>query len=327
MIELAPMSSALVNDAAELLSATWQEPHSTGCLAAVRDVAVAEQRIGESLANPSVAAVHEGQLVGFLAAPPPRPPGQGVGIKAAMHATAPENRREIYRRLYAHLAADLTKIGGFTHTIAVNCADRQTVNTWFELGFGMDQVRGVQSLPRSGEAPNGSSDIHVREARAGDLDEMVELAREVTRFHAESPMLRPALSDHDFVREGLIKGMTFARSLVVVADLGQTLGGFFQVNPDSHFVDTATIGIAGVAPGERHQGVGTAIVNFAMDWACSSGFRFCAVEWTSPNLTSDRFWRNRGFQPLQYKLTRRIDPSIAWAHSGISYDHIRPLDL
>jgi len=327
VIELVAMSSALVNDAAKLLSATWHEPHSTGCLAAVSDVAVAEQRIEASLGNPSVAAVHEGQLIGYLAAPPPRPPGQGVGIKAAMHATAPENRRDIYRRLYAHLAGELTKIGGFTHTIAVNCADRATVDSWFELGFGMDQVRGVQSLARSAVATTGSTDIHVREARADDLDDMVELAREVTRFHAESPMLRPALSDHVFVRDELIKAMASARSLVVVADLGQRLGGFFQVNPDSHFVDTATIGIAGVAPGKRHQGVGTAIVNFALDWASSSGYRFCAVEWTSPNLTSDRFWRGRGFQPLQYKLTRRIDPRIAWAHSGISYDHIRPLDL
>ena len=94
------------------------------------------------------------------------------------------------------------------------------------------------------------------------------------------------------------------------------------MNPDGHFVDTATIGIAGVAPGERHHGVGTAIVKFAMEWASSSGYLFCAVEWTSPNLTSDRFWRSRGFQPLQYKLTRRIDPRIAWRCNGLlNVDH------
>lgn len=327
MIELVPLSSAMVNDAAKLLSATWQEPHPTGCVAEVGDIAVAEQRIIASLANPSVAAVQDGQLVGYLAAPPPRPPGQGVGIKTAMHATAVKNRRDIYRHLYAHLAGELIKIGAFTHTIAVNCADRATVDTWFELGFGLDQVRGVQSLRRSALATNGATDLQVRAARVDDLDQLVGLAREVTRFHAESPMLRPALSDHDFVREELIKGIEAADSLVVVADLGQRLAGFFQLNPDNHFVDTARIGIAGVGPSERHQGVGTAILDFAMDWASRVGFRFCAVEWTSPNLTSDRFWRSRGFQPLQYKLTRRIDPRIAWAHSGISYDHIRPLDI
>ncbi len=327
MIELVPMSSALVNDAAKLLSATWQEPHPTGCRAVVSDVAVAEQRVEAALANPSVAAVHNGRLIGYLAAPPPRPPGQAVAIKAAMHATEPRQRRDIYRRLYAQLAGDLTKIGGFTHTIAVNSSDRTTVDTWFELGFGIDQVRGVQPLRRSEGATKGSTGIHVREARADDLDEMTDLAIEVTRFHAESPMLRPALSDHGFTRGQFVTAMESVWSLVVVADLGYRLGGFFQVNPDSHFVDTATIGIAGVASGDRHQGVGTAIVDFALDWASTSGYRFCAVEWTSPNLTSDRFWRGRGFEPLQYKLTRRIDPRVAWAHSGISYDHIRPLDL
>ena len=327
MIELVPMSSVLIRDSAELLSAAWAEPHATGCRAAVSDVAVAEQRIEASLANPSVAAMHQGRLIGYLTARPPRPPGDGVGIKAAMHATTRGNRREIYRRMYGHLAADLTKMGGFTHTIAVRSADGPTVESWFELGFGMDQVRGVQSLPRSAVATNGSSVVKVRHARPGDLDDLIELAIEVTRFHAESPMLRPALSDHDFVGAELIKGMQSSRSAVVVADLGHALGGFLQINPDSHFIDTATIGIAGVAASTRHRGVGTAIVNFAMDWAGSSGYRFCAVEWTSPNLTSDYFWRGMGFDPLQYKLTRRIDPRIAWAHSGISYEHIRPVDL
>lgn len=69
------------------------------------------------------------------------------------------------------------------------------------------------------------------------------------------------------------------------------------------------------------------MINYALDWAYQTCYRFCAVGWASPNLTSDRFWRGRGSQPLQYKLTRRIDPRIAWAHPGISYDHLRPLDL
>jgi len=321
------MSSALVNDAARLLSSTWRDPHPTGCRAAISDPAVAEQRIDADLGNPSIAAMHDGQLVGYLAAPPPRPPGDGVGIKAAMHATMPEQRRNIYRRLYGQLAGELTKIGGFTHTIAMNYSDQTTVDTWFELGFGIDQIRGVQSLQPPTEPSPASSDIHVREAIAEDLDELTNLAIEVTRFHAQSPMLRPALSDHGFTRGNFVKAMESPQSLLVVAELGHRLGGFFEVNADGHFLDTATIGIAGVAPGERHQGVGTAIVNFTLDWASRAGYRYCAVEWTSPNLTSDRFWRSRGFEPLQYKLTRRIDPRIAWANPGLSYDHIRPLDL
>lgn len=321
------MSSALVNDAAKLLCATWQEPHPTGCRAAVSDVTVAAQRIDAFLANPSVAAMRDGKLVGYLAATAPRPPGEAVSIKATMHATAPDQRRDIYRSLYSHLAGELTKIGGFTHTVAVNYADRITVDTWFELGFGIDQIKGTQPLSPAAEATIGSPNVHVREAVPQDLDEMTGLAIEVTRFHAQSPMLRPALSDHSFVRSNFVKAMESPRSLLVVADLGDKLGGLFQVNPDSQFLDTATIGIAGVAPGERHQGVGTAILEFALNWASRSGYRHCAVEWTSPNLTSDRFWRSRGFQPMQYKLTRRIDPRVAWAHPDMSYDHIRPLDL
>jgi GNAT superfamily N-acetyltransferase len=327
VIELVPLSSGLVSDAAKLLSGTWQEPHPTGCRAAISDVTTAEQRIEASLTYPSVAALQDGHLLGYLTARTPRPPGEAVGIKAEMHATAPERRRDIYRRLYAQLADDLTKIGGFTHTIAVNQSDRTTVDCWFELGFGIDQVKGVQALDGSDDGTSRSPDIHVREARASDLDEMTEQAIEVTRFHANSPNFRPALSDHEFIRSNFSKAMDTDRSLVAVAARGNRLSGFVQVNPDHHFVDTATIGIAGVAPVDRHRGVGTATVNFALAWARNRGHHFCAVEWSSANLTSDRFWRSRAFQPLQYKLTRRIDPRIAWAHSGISYDHIRPIDL
>lgn len=71
MIELVPMSSVLIKDAAELLSAAWVEPHATGCCAAV---AIAEQRIEAFQGKPSVAALQEGRLVCYLTAQPPRLP-------------------------------------------------------------------------------------------------------------------------------------------------------------------------------------------------------------------------------------------------------------
>jgi GNAT superfamily N-acetyltransferase len=215
----------------------------------------------------------------------------------------------------------------FTHTIAINSCDHTAMETWFELGFGVDQVKGVQALPaRASDAARSTASL-VREAQIGDLEALVERAREITRFHAESPMFRPALSDHEFVRDELTRAMASDHHKVVVAEADDGITGFLQVNPDPRFADTATIGIAGVARSDRHRGVGTAIVNYTLGWAGRSGFRFCAVEWTSSNLTSDRFWRNRGFQPLQYKLTRRIDPRIAWADSEISYEYIRPVEL
>lgn len=323
MIDLVPLTAGLLEPAAELLSQVRSTPHATGCVAALGDLEVARQRIEPVLAMPTVAALSDGRLVGYLAALPPRPPGQTARIKPPFHATRPEQGRELYRRLYTRLAGELIRIGGFSHTIAVGVADREAVTSWFELGFGIDQVKGVQRI-RPIEAPAGP---YVRKAEPSDLDAMVDLAIDLTRFHAESPMLRPALSDHDHVRSGFLDGIADDRSLVAVVDLGDSLGGFLQLHSDAHYLDTVTIGIASVARQVRRRGHGRAMLGYAMDWAARLGYRYCTVEWTSSNPTSDPFWRGRGFHPIQYKLTRRIDERVAWADADLRYDHLRPLDL
>ncbi len=236
------MTPDLLDPASDLLSAAHRNPHASGCAAALSDLTVARQRLEPVLTMPAVAALSQGRLIGYLAAQPPRPPGQSSRIKPAFHATRPDRRREIYRQLYTGLAGQLTRIGGFSHTITVGADDSDAVATWFELGFGADQVKGVQRV-RPIETTNGPP---VREAGVTDLDAMIELAIELTRFHAESPMLRPALSDHDQIRAGFVHGIADERSLVAVVDLGDSLGGFLQVHADSHYLDTATIGIAGV---------------------------------------------------------------------------------
>lgn len=161
VIDLIPMTEPLLDQAATLLADAWSERHETGCRSVLGHVTTARHRVEGTLSIPAVAAVRDGNLVGFLGARPPRPPSQSVAMKAAMHATTRENRREIYRALYGQLAGELTAIGGFAHTVAVNAKDLETVSAWFELGFGLDQVRGVQAVPQvpSNRAPQ---DVHVR---------------------------------------------------------------------------------------------------------------------------------------------------------------------
>lgn len=216
-----------------------------------------------------------------------------------------------------------SRIGGFTHTIAVSADDLEAVTAWFELGFGVDQVKGIQPV-HAIKAPAGAQ---VREAGLADVDALVDLAIDLTRFHAESPMLRPALSDHDFVRKGFIDGIEDDGSVVVVAEADGALGGFLQLNSDAHYLRATTIGIASAAPRQRHRGHGTAMLACAMDWPARLGYEYCAVEWTSSNPTSDPFWRSHGFQPIQYRPTRRLDPRIAPADASLSHNYLCPLDI
>jgi GNAT superfamily N-acetyltransferase len=107
---------------------------------------------------------------------------------------------------------------------------------------------------------------------------------------------------------------------LVAQERGRVIG-MMQAGPDRRYRDTATIGLAGVLPAARSRGVGRALLSGVVEWAQARGFRACAVEWSSPNLISDRFWRRHGFDPVHYQLTRRIDPRVAWANPHFDYQY------
>ncbi len=272
----------------------------------------------------SVAAVRDGDLVGFLAATPPATLGQPLAkVRLAQHCATPEDRRDIYRSLYGALAGQLVAVGAFEHMITVSTAHADILQHFFELGFGVDQIRGRRPLTRLTNVPQG---VTVRPARFDDIGQLTELAGEVTLFHAEPPMLRPAFGDFASIRDGYLSALEDDRQLLLVAEHDDRRIGLMHVGPDSRYRNTATIGLAGVTPSARLRGVGSALLADVVDWAAHRCYEACGVEWTSANPISDRFWRRHGFNPVHCKLVRRIDPQVAWANPQLSYEHFMPKD-
>jgi len=74
----------------------------------------------------------------------------------------------------------------------------------------------------------------------------------------------------------------------------------------------------------RLAGVGTTILTHAFRWAAEAGYEHCTVGWASANLMSSRFWPSRGFEPMFYRLERRIDHNIGWANEHLDVDDLRP---
>jgi GNAT superfamily N-acetyltransferase len=304
-----------VQPAAELLAAQYPASVEFSDLVTARRLVDSWHRAG-----PSVAAVRDSELVGFLAAALPKTPGDPLAkIRPEQHCATPADRREIYRGLYGALSGQLVAVGAFEHMITVVTEHPDVVQDFFELGFGIDQIKGRRAPTRLSAAPEG-----VRAARLDDIAELVERAAEVTLFHAEPPMLRPALGDLAGIRRSYRAALDSDRELLLVAEHDGQPAGLMQVGPDPRYRNTATIGLAGVAPSARSRGVGAALLTGVLNWVAERGFAACAVEWTSPNPVSDRFWRGHGFEPVHYKLTRRIDPRIAWADATLSYEHFTP---
>lgn len=299
-----------VRPAAALLAARYAgETHGPD----LRDAEVARRVVRAwQGSGPALAAVRDGELVGFLAATLPAPPGNPVArVRLAQHAATD---RDTYRRLYAALAGRLIAAGRFEHGVVVP-AD-ETVGHLVELGFGIDQVKGMRPVgaPEAAGRPAGGT---IRPAYPGDTGALLRLVLELQRFHAGSPMLRPALIDLDAIRADLDAARTDDDQVVLVAERDGEPVGMIQAGRDSRYRTAATIGIAVVTASARSGGLGRALVSGVRRWAAGRGFRRYGAGWTSANLVSDAFWRGRGFVPVAYTLTRLVDQRVAWADADL----------
>ena len=72
--------------------------------------------------------------------------------------------------------------------------------------------------------------------------------------------------------------------------------------------------VAGTRVEARGRGIGTLLTKVGLAQARAAGYRFCETDWRSTNLLASRFWPRRGFRPAAYRLVRRVDERIAWAH-------------
>lgn len=318
-IDVVPFHPRFTAEAATLLAATHQPGDDPTVDISDPDTARAhvEAMIG---VGPGVAAFRAGELAGFMTAAVPNTPGvdSQARIRMQHHAAAADHRRSIYRTLYRELSDQLAGIGCFEHAIAMAASHRDVFDCFVELGFGIDQIKGLRpSAPP--QRPAGK--IDVRRAEPGDLGQLLDLVLDLQRFHSEAPMLRPAFIDLRAIRDDLLSAMADERRLVVVTVETGTITGAMVADPDTRFTDAATIGIAVVRSTARAGGIGTALLSGVLEWAAARGYSACGAEWTSANLVSDAFWRGRGFAPARLTLARRIDPRVAWANTALDYRH------
>lgn len=323
-VEVVPFVDGFVDRAADLLAAVHAPSAGEGASAVdLADPGVTRELLGGwRPVGPAVAALRGGELAGFMAATVAKVPGSPLGrVRMQHHAAAPDGRRAIYRHLYQALSRDLAAIGCFEHAVVVCAGHRDVLACLVELGFGIDQIKGFRPLTppagRLGEVRR--REVRLRLACPEDVAELLRLVVELQWFHAEAPMLRPALTDLCAIKDDLDAAIAAERRLVLVAEVRGRLTGVMVADPDSRRPGAVSIGIAVVSASSRAEGVGTALLSGVVEWAGTHGFSACGAEWSSANLVSDAFWRGHGFAPARCTLTRRVDSRVAWADSQVSY--------
>ena len=275
-----------------------------------------------------VVAVAEGEVVGFAVMAPflAQPmhmtaaffPPRTTQIGYPNHAAKAGMEHEVYREMYAVLAAEFVERGFFDHNVYIAPRDHAVEEAFVSLGFG----RTLTAAMRGVDPVEGATKADLHQAGAEDESVVFALNEELMLHHSRAPIFWPLLrepeeSSHQFTRELLANPK--ANAHWVAYDNSKPLGmntfmGPVWVSPMLTPEKTIYLYQGIVSEQARRGGVGKAILAQGIDWAREQGYQHVALHFASPNVSGARFWQSQGFVPIEHRMSRHIDERIAWAH-------------
>lgn len=333
-IEIRTFAPEHIDDAALLLAERHRNDRRATAALPVEfeDRQAARAQIEGALARPGtdgVVAIQGGRIAGYLLGalvlPPPDAYWAGiltprsVEVPFAGYAATGDEPDEVYRAMYAELAAGWVSSGGFAHFIEVHAADGFTLDAWSSLGFGHYLTLAARGTEPVSDTGPGNGSLQIRQIGADDIDTLMKLSAGLWRHHAQSPMFVPLLPEailllRDYQID-LLKNTANAAWVAFEGDRPVAMQTFHdQTHAPMARLDHGIYLFEGYSePDVRGSGAGTTLLRRSMDWARSAGYRSCTLHYFSANISGSRFWRRSGFRPLTHRLVRRIDERIAWA--------------
>lgn len=275
-------------------------------------------RLQELIAqSPGVAALRCGQLVGYLIGfPLPKFRGRrAVYSPEWANGAQEDSSREIYAQMYSHLSAQWTADGSLAHLVGMLAHDREGIEGWHWLGFGLaaaDAVRGLD--PVQGRR----AEVQVRRAGSREIEQVMSLTDALERHLEAAPTFLASVERED--RVSLEEWLADSANALWLAYDGLEVQGLMRLGPASHdacdiIVDEGTSSITGAFTRDcaRQRGIGAALLNRCLEWARSEGYVRCAVDFEPMNVLGARFWTSH-FDPVCFALARRLDERITLAH-------------
>lgn len=245
-----------------------------------------------------------------------------IWVAYAGAAIAEGESAELYRDMYAAAAAEWVKRGAFRHYALVPAGDAQAMDGWLRLGFGYEQVHGVQTIPAVLEPVQLPEGVEIRLAREEDEAAIRKAAVYIMEHQALEPVWGVAYPEERSRFEDGYAGLIGdeAGYLWVAVQDGELLGfqAFFPAEAaESDMMMPGScicLEVGATAPHARGMGVGKALTRHGLAHARQEGYANCVTDWRITNLESSRFWPKRGFIPYAYRLVRQVDPRILWAN-------------
>lgn len=228
---------------------------------------------------------------------------------------------ELIQELYARLGDDWVRRGIFSHSLYVSAAEGELIHALFNTGFGCEAVNALLDLQTlvipQVEAPGG---ITIRRVERGDNAHLGGLSDLIFRALANAPCWLPTPpEDWDELYEGWSELADDEQWLIWLAfDGNQAIGlnGFVPLPEEGSNLlaspRTVNLSIAATRPAARGGGLSTHLTWLGLEEMRKAGYELCFTGWISSNLQAARHWPKFGFKEAAFRLSKRIDPAIAW---------------
>lgn len=332
MVEYIPFTPEMLPAAGELLAERHCQDRRAYPALPVRieDAGIAAAAVEAALSRPQAqgwAAWEGGKLQAYLVGDLQLDGqwGRTGWVRSSGCAIAPGANPELVRDLYARLGAGWVRFGVFAHFALVPISQPQLVQAWFSMSFGIEQVHALLALAdRDLPATKPPPGISFRRAVPSDRDTLASFSGIIWREMVEAPCWGIHLPENE--PEGRQGWGELAEDPEVTMWLAEMDGevvafeSYWAADASGENVwlppDCAKMSIAGTLPAARRRGIAGALTRHGLHAAQEAGYRAVETDWRSANLSADRTWPRLGFQPVIYRLTRRVDQRIAWANAA-----------
>lgn len=260
--------------------------------------------------HPGLAALHGGQLLGYLGWIVV-PNFRGAGYTAAYvaewwHAAQDDGKLPIYQALYRAASAEWAAAGCRAHAITLLANDPLAERAWFRQGFGMLVIDAIRLLTPLEALP--AAGLTIRKAGAADAAALAALDAVHFAHYSQPPVFMAARAGLDAA--GNQEFLAKPGNAVWLGCDGERLAGFLRFDANEYEGASITngagvVGITGafVLPEYRGYRLAPALLAAALADYAAQGYRACAVDFESFNPEAANFWV-KFFQPVCHSLLR-----------------------
>lgn len=296
---------------------------------AFEEIDEAEQVLRKQLKKPfvnGIVAVRGIDVIGYLLYEFEEDADRGRYILMNYESIAISDKEHptLLRLLYADAGAEWVKNGYFNHVLMVPLSEQSLVEQWLEQGFSYEQkyaVLALKDFEASGTADRGKVTIRRGDRNEAPLLKKVALWNSIHQAAAPSwqPITKETMENIKRSYMGLSEDK---EAYLWIAELGERIAGFqvyFRKEDDlslSTPLNCAELSAASTNPDMRGKGIGRMLANHCFTEMKGEGFDYLYADWHTPNQIASYFWPRLGFEPFMIRMSRKIDPRIAWAHGN-----------